>query len=135
MFRVRSRDRFRAILRPLSIWGYGMTTTTEQAIAHLRRCAAVKDRPARQVRTDGYAYFIGPEGGAIKIGFSTDPDERLYRLQTSHPERLHLWAEATGGKKQERAYHAQFADAWIAGEWFTRTPEIEAEIARLQEAV
>lgn len=88
----------------------------------------------QRTNADGYAYFCGPQGGPIKIGFSRDPGERLYRLQTGYPERLHLWAEAEGGKPQEAAYHARFADAWIGGEWFARTPEIEAEIARLQGA-
>jgi hypothetical protein len=108
------------------------TTTNREALAHLRRYATGKAaRPDRLCR-DGEAYFCGAEGGPVKIGFSKDPEERLYRLQTSHPERLHLWATAEGGEQAERDYHRQFADHRINGEWFQRCPEIEAEIDRLK---
>lgn len=87
---------------------------------------------AEPLSEEGYAYFAGPAGGPIKIGFSMDPYQRLYRLQTDHPERLYLWAEAPGGRRAEDRYQARFAKHWIGGEWFARCPEIEAEIARLK---
>lgn len=105
-------------------------TTTGQAMAHLRRLMKNPAAP-KPLTSEGYAYFIGPENGPIKIGYSSDPSERLYRLQTAHVERLYLWAEAPGGKLKEREYHQRFASQRAAGEWFTRCPEIEAEITRL----
>lgn len=101
-----------------------------RSLARLLRAA--KARPKiKPLKTEGYAYFVGPVGGPIKIGYSRDPEERLYKIQTDHPERLHLWAMAAGGEVQESAYHSQFSKAWIGGEWFHLVPEIEAEITRL----
>lgn len=105
-------------------------TTTEDVKRHLRKLMAgkgTKPKPLKQ----GYVYFCGPEGGPVKIGWSTDPDERIYRLQTGIAAHLHIWAEVPGTKADETAYHNRFADAWMGGEWFARTPSLEAEIASL----
>jgi hypothetical protein len=76
-------------------------------------------------------YFIASESGPIKIGIATNPKSRLSGLQTGHHERLELLAICDGGMDQERAYHKQFTDRRLHGEWFERCPEIEAEIERL----
>ncbi|WP_347091809.1 GIY-YIG nuclease family protein [Sphingomonas parapaucimobilis] len=65
----------------------------------------------------------------MKIGWSTDPSERVYRLQTGRASRLQIWAEVSGTKADESVYHNRFADAWVGGEWFARTPAPEAQIA------
>lgn len=77
-------------------------------------------------------YFIGPASGPVKIGIAAKPMDRLKALQTSHHERLEILATCEGGMEQERNYHTRFEADRLSGEWFTRTPEIEAEIARLQ---
>lgn len=76
-------------------------------------------------------YFIGSQSGPIKIGIAVNPLSRLSTLQTGHHEKLELLATCDGGQERERAYHKQFADRRLSGEWFERCPEIEAEIARL----
>jgi len=106
--------------------------TPEQVIAHLRRAAADKTVRRRKM-TEGYVYFCGPADGPIKIGFSRDPGERLYRLQTSHPERLYLWAETPGTEATEDRYHARFANLCLGSEWFARHDDILAEIAYLNQ--
>ena len=100
--------------------------TTRQAIAHLERMQRRGKPKARQVM----AYFIGAETGPVKIGQTTDIRRRLSALQVASPVRLTLLAVCRGGC-QERMYHSQFAHSRLHGEWFERTPEIEAEIARL----
>lgn len=78
-------------------------------------------------------YFIGAGAtGPIKIGIAEDPQSRLEYLQTGHHEVLSILAVTEGGNEAESRYHHQFSDARIRGEWFTRTPAILAEIARLQ---
>jgi hypothetical protein len=81
----------------------------------------------------GVVYFIGCEGStAIKIGVSESADVRMKDLQCGSPVRLVLLATVLGGLKEERAYHARFASSRLHGEWFERTPELLAEIDRLQ---
>ncbi|MGO1303411.1 hypothetical protein [Sphingomonas parapaucimobilis] len=64
-------------------------TTTEEALRHLRKLASgkgAKPQPLKQ----GNVYFCGRKAGPVKIGWSTDPSERLYRLQTGRASRLHI---------------------------------------------
>ncbi len=80
-----------------------------------------------------YVYFIAGEGTPVKIGLSNAPHERLASLQTAHWMKLSIVAKVEGGQADEREYHRQFAAHRLHGEWFTRCPEIEAEIARLND--
>lgn len=77
-------------------------------------------------------YFIGWEGGPVKIGLADNTQGRLRTLQVGCPYELRVLAAAAGGLKREKAYHAQFAARRLRGEWFERCPEIEAEIERLK---
>jgi hypothetical protein len=88
-----------------------------------------------QARRDGkcYVYFIGGEGTPVKIGLSNQPYERLAALQTAHWCKLSILAKVEGKLADEKALHARFAAHRLHGEWFTRCPEIDAEIARLTE--
>lgn len=88
---------------------------------------------ADAVDEPGDCYFIGGDVGPIKIGHSIDTRSRLQTLQNGSPIRLRMYASRAGGELREGAYHFQFANDRLHGEWFTRTPEIEAEIARLIE--
>jgi hypothetical protein len=85
-----------------------------------------------------FVYFIGCGiTGPVKIGIAADPNIRLATLQTGHFDDLHLLAVTRGGREGEVAYHRKFAEFKLKGEWFTRSPAIETEIARImaQEAV
>lgn len=84
-----------------------------------------------QPADDRPVYFIGDRDGDIKIGVSAEPHKRLKTLSNNHPGELTILALTTGGRDVERAYHQQFADHRKRGEWFTRAPEILAEIDRL----
>ena len=79
----------------------------------------------------GLVYFIGWEGGPVKIGVASDTVTRLRTLQTACPYPLKTLAISGGGILRERAYHRRFAASRLEGEWFARTPELEDEIARL----
>lgn len=93
--------------------------------------AESEKRVATQSEDHSLVYFIASESGPIKIGIANNPENRLKTLQTAHHERLRILATREGGFKQEYAYHQRFARKRLAGEWFERCPEIEAEIARL----
>ena len=76
-------------------------------------------------------YFIGPLNGPIKIGYASRLQFRLKELRLANAYPLEVWASVEAPPSQEREYHRRFAAHRLHGEWFTRTPEIEAEIARL----
>jgi len=77
-------------------------------------------------------YFIqGLDGGAIKIGVSFDPSERLSTLQTASPVKLRIIGLVAGGPRMERALHARLSAHRLHGEWFTDAPEVMAAIAEV----
>ena len=80
---------------------------------------------------EGICYFLG-DAEIVKIGFSRQLSQRIGVLKgSSGPIRLELLATARGGYDREQRYHRLFAVHRWQGEWFHRVPEIEAEIARL----
>lgn len=89
-------------------------------------------RPAKRFKAD-VVYFIGAASGPVKIGFSGNVRNRLSKLQIGHPYRLRILAYIDGTKESEREYHHLFSDQRIRGEWYQRTPDIIAEIARIRD--
>ncbi|MGE7204945.1 GIY-YIG nuclease family protein [Sphingomonas sp. NPDC019816] len=94
------------------------------------------DEEARSVQpqsatADRLVYFIGGTDGPVKIGSSANPSARLKEVQTGSFRALSILAVCPGGFTQERVYHHRFADDRLHGEWFARTPALEAEIASL----
>jgi hypothetical protein len=73
-------------------------------------------------------YFVAAKGGPVKIGSTTNIASRITRLQTAVPKPLELLALIPGGADTEAALHEQFKDACLKGEWFRRTPELNALI-------
>lgn len=56
--------------------------------------------------------------GAIKIGRSKDPVERLTTLQTGSPCKLILLARFEGKGFLEKSLHRDLAEYRLSGEWF-----------------
>ncbi|MBB5709369.1 GIY-YIG nuclease family protein [Sphingomonas xinjiangensis] len=81
--------------------------------------------------TWGLCYFIGCDEGMVKIGWSKDVNRRLAELKGPSLYKLNVLAAARGGREREAYYHQKFDAHALGNEWFTRCPEIEAEIARL----
>ena len=93
----------------------------------ISRAAVVSDDEDAR---DGFAYFVGGDAGAIKIGRSVNPETRLKELQAGSPIPLRILA-LRPGKDRERLYHQLFAAHRLHGEWFAPYPDILAEIERL----
>lgn len=90
------------------------------------------DAPAlRSAPAYATIYFIGPESGPIKIGYTVNVTLRLRDLRLANALPLKLWASIHGPTKLEREYHRRFAAHRLHGEWFERHPDILAEIDRL----
>jgi hypothetical protein len=67
----------------------------------------------------GFVYFVqGQCGGAIKIGYSVKPDERLKSLQTGYPDTLLILAMIPADEYMEKKLHREFEHCKLNGEWF-----------------
>lgn len=74
-------------------------------------------KPTKKHR--GYVYFIqGLCGGAIKVGYSVNPEKRLKELQTGYPDTLTILLMIPGDEKIERHLHREFEASRLQGEWF-----------------
>ncbi|MGK2908549.1 MAG: GIY-YIG nuclease family protein [Sphingobium sp.] len=80
---------------------------------------------------DRVVYFVAADDGPIKIGMACDVKRRLRELRTKTKMDLKVLATVGGSSFREGAYHQRFACHRTQGEWFSRHPEILAEIERL----
>lgn len=81
----------------------------------------------------GYVYFIqGLCGGAIKIGFSKNPEVRLKELQTGYPDTLTILLMIPGTEATERAIHRKFEASRLKGEWFRPDDYLIEEMKKLK---
>jgi len=88
----------------------------------------------RKVLVQYYVYFIqGESGGAIKIGLSNNPQNRLKVLQTGYPDTLKILAIVVGDIKKEKLFHKKYDHIRLNGEWFKPAKELMDEIKHLQE--
>lgn len=102
--------------------------------AYLAALAALEgvEAPPFLHPSNSRVYFIGAEGGGIKIGVALDVAKRLKEIQAHCPLRLSVLATAPGDRTLEQAYHKRFAAHRMHGEWFTTHREILAEIERVK---
>lgn len=81
--------------------------------------------------TKGFVYFIvNYQDRKVKIGYSTNPEQRLKQLLTGNDGKLELAKVVPGTVKDERKYQRVFCHSKIRREWFELTPEIEEFINR-----
>jgi hypothetical protein len=110
------------------------TTSLQEAkevLAAFRLPDGARTHPPAPRRKTAWIYFIGGDTGAIKIGAAIDPLRRLAGLQCGSPIELRILAQGPGSPRDERILHERFAPFRLHGEWFERSPEILAEIDRL----
>lgn len=78
--------------------------------------------PRRPQRGSGWVYFVqATPGTPIKIGYATNPDDRLASLQTGSPYRLRILLAVPGSRKHERTLHLYFYESRLVGEWFAES--------------
>lgn len=98
----------------------------EQAIREKQE--TLLNDPQTLMPGDAFVYLIRQEDFAnkqsfFKIGKTTNPGDRLGKLQTGNPHLLHLWAAMsfsnyTAAGRKERSLH-RVCQAWqVHGEWF-----------------
>jgi hypothetical protein len=74
-------------------------------------------------------YFIDNGAGAIKIGFTTNLDQRMAAFRTTLPG-MTLIASMEGSRGHERTLHDLLSDHHISGEWFTDCAAVRESINR-----
>ena len=80
----------------------------------------------------GFVYFFQGEcGGAIKIGYSRDPEKRLRTIQTGYPDTIKILLIIPGTEKTEKILHKQFGKSRLKGEWFRPDDYVIEEIKEL----
>ena len=77
-------------------------------------------------------YFILDRGsGCVKVGWSSEPVQRLRDLQTGNPRELELVALVPNVKSSaERSFHEQFRAHQVRGEWFRVEGAVEEAMER-----
>lgn len=85
-------------------------------------------------RTRSRVYFIEAVGlDLIKIGYTSDLTERLRKLAPGCPAPLRLLGTVPGGLEIERHYHERLAAYRSRGEWFRRSPALDAIVSGLDQ--
>lgn len=79
------------------------------------------------MRRSGLIYFIEAEiANLVKIGYTRNIQSRVGGLATFSPVRLRLIGLIYGSTADEEALHRQLAAHRSHGEWFRRSPEMDA---------
>lgn len=107
----------------------------EAFLAHYNELCRISGVPGIAFEDKRKVYFMGWDGSPVKIGLADDVKARRDTLQVACPYDLKIHAVTDGGLKGELAYHRQFKNWHLRGEWFARCEQIEAEIARLQPSI
>jgi T5orf172 domain len=93
---------------------------------------ALEARPPQRSRGTGTIYALGNNNGQVKIGWTGRPlGERVRDLSLASGVHLEVLGTIPGTQDDEAAIHQRFAAARGHGEWFKRTPEINAWIETL----
>lgn len=101
----------------------GMTTT-----------CANKANARRNPNPPGFVYLCrNNRNGLTKIGFSRNPKQREYTLQSEDPD-VSMFATFPGTTRAERSLHEQFAGKRVRGEWFNLSDEDCETITASKEA-
>ena len=115
----------------------GILLTTEVSYCR-EKCEGLVENPHLIERPTNEAektvYFIQSNiGGAIKIGISGCPKQRMNNLQTEIPfVELTLLATMKGGYKKEKELHKRFSDDCIKNEWFRPSDKLLSYIGQIK---
>lgn len=94
------------------------------------RVGAPHAQPLPLISHGQCVYFIqAVSGGPIKIGTSSDVEQRLSTLQCASPVKLRIIGLISGGIHHEAALHRRLAVHRLHGEWFADAPEVLAAVA------
>lgn len=82
-----------------------------------------KPRSNQRLKNPTCVYFIR-SGDLIKIGYTSDLEERKRNLQVSNPTIIEVLKTIPGGYPEEQQLHKRFAHLNKTGEWFYAVQEL-----------
>jgi len=88
------------------------------------RAVVIEPEPPKP-KLPGYVYFLeSADTGLIKIGFSTNVEQRARAIESMGGSAVRLLATKPGTFKTERRLHRRFAAWRTRGEWFEPNPAL-----------
>lgn len=82
------------------------------------------------IDSTGHVYFVRNDRGNVKIGYTTDIDQRLTKFRNAAPDTFSVLLMVSGTPTLERYFHQKFAAQRIAREWFQLSGPIDEYIGR-----
>lgn len=93
----------------------------------------VSERRTNTENSESSVYFLhSPANNRVKIGYSTNPSNRIRSILTSSPTELKLLAVINGTRDDEQLLHQRFAHLRVHLEWFSAEPELLQHIEALK---
>lgn len=80
----------------------------------------------------GFIYAISDGSGAVKIGWSQNPEKRLNNIQAHNPRKCDLIGVLPGKKADERRAHKQLSHHRISREWFALEGDVRAFVDAME---
>lgn len=100
---------------------------------HMIELHRIRTANQEQRANRNFVYFIRA-GHKIKIGYATNPEQRLKKIRSGtsgayapvnlDTSRARLLAVIEGDRKREHELHRQFQHLKVSGEWFKAKPEL-----------
>ena len=82
----------------------------------------------------GYVYAIENSDGLVKIGWSSDPNRRLAKINSDTSSPCRMVGAIEGTREQESALHQLLSASSKHGEWFNKTADVRLFLGMLPEA-
>lgn len=102
---------------PRQLWSQPGARELYRAAQKRRGRAALLDPPAARAAKPVVTYFLrSEENGCVKIGKTSNLENRLHALRVASPATLTLVLVLAGDREAEM--HHRFADCNIRGDWF-----------------
>jgi len=101
----------------------GLEDVIKICLPHIKSEANFSDDNEQNIPSLGYVYLL-KSGKYYKIGYSNNPDRRLYEIGIQLPEKVdHIHSIETDDPSGIEAYwHTRFREKRLHGEWFDLKP-------------
>lgn len=106
----------------------GAAEQQRQMVAARKQQRRLRDDIVRALLPPAGIYFISDGMGNIKIGYATNPVDRVRQLQVGNAHTLRLILVVPGPASWERSFHQSWSSLRVRGEWFRAEEQLLAHI-------